>query len=73
MLACDREVKRFSPDRDFRERVTIPAGALKPCGGRLTVTTDETFVPDERSGNGDRRRLGLRMYEVTLAAGVAGR
>lgn len=73
VLACDREVKRFSPDRDFRERVTIPAGALKPCGGRLTVTTDETFVPDERSGNGDRRRLGLRMYEVTLAAGVAGR
>jgi hypothetical protein len=66
VLACDQELARFSPAADFTERVTVPAGALAPCGGRLVVTTDATFVPDEREGNGDRRRLGLRVYESSL-------
>ncbi len=57
---------RFSPTSDFAEKVRVPVDALDRAAGRLTLTTDHTFVPDERSGNGDRRRLGLRIYEVRL-------
>lgn len=59
-------IGRFSPSRDFAEKIRVSADALDRASGRLTITTDQTFVPDERSGNGDRRRLGLRIYEVRL-------
>lgn len=73
VMACDREVARLSPARDFDERVPVAADDLQPCGGRLTVLTNSTFVPDERSGNGDRRRLGLRVYEISLRSGTGNR
>ncbi len=57
---------RYDLDRDFDLTVPVPAPALARAGGRLTIITDRSFVPDERSGNGDRRRLGLRVYSARV-------
>jgi hypothetical protein len=72
------ELGVYHPDADFEWVVTVPAGALAAGDGRVTLETDQWFVPDEVSGNGDRRRLGLRIYSVetrlrlkTPEAGVA--
>lgn len=73
VLACDQEIGHFSPASDFVQHVVVPAGALEACGGRVTVLTDTTFVPDERTGNGDRRRLGLRIFEASLRANTGSR
>ncbi|MEZ5318869.1 MAG: hypothetical protein R2752_15825 [Vicinamibacterales bacterium] len=65
--AGDREVGRFQAAADFTETVQIPADALAAAGGRVTVGTDRTFVPADRGESPDRRRLGLRLFRVTLA------
>jgi hypothetical protein len=48
--------------------VVVPADALQASSGRLTIETDRTFVPAERSGGPDRRRLGLRVFGVNVTA-----
>ena len=53
---------RAQPTDEFELRVTVPAAALATAGGMLTLETDETFVPHERSGSPDRRVLGLRIF-----------
>ncbi|MGE3844006.1 MAG: hypothetical protein AB7I50_20735 [Vicinamibacterales bacterium] len=58
-------------DADYDWEVAVPADALLAAGGVLTFSTDQTFVPDERSRNGDRRRLGLRIYNVEVRANTA--
>jgi Protein of unknown function (DUF2723) len=55
-----------SPSDDFKIGVRVPAEALRAANFRLTVETSETFVPAERSASPDRRRLGLRIFNVTL-------
>jgi hypothetical protein len=57
---------RFEPSADFTFGVPLPVAAVEEAGGIITVETSRTFVPDERTHNGDRRRLGLRVYSVTL-------
>ena len=64
--AGSAEVGRFAPDADFDRTFRVPAAALDASDGRLTLTTDRTFVPDDREHNGDRRRLGLRIYAVEI-------
>ena len=64
--AGSQGLAEFMPRADFNETLSVPADALGDAGGIITIETSETFVPDERSGNGDRRRLGLRIYELTL-------
>ncbi|MFN2446281.1 MAG: protein O-mannosyl-transferase family [Vicinamibacterales bacterium] len=46
--------------------VTIPADALQEAKGVVTIETDQTFVPAERNAVADRRRLGLRVFDVDL-------
>jgi hypothetical protein len=58
-------------EADFDWEVAVPADALAASGGVLTLATDQTFVPDERSGNGDRRELGVRIYEFRVSAASA--
>lgn len=58
----------MTADADYDWEVTIPGDTLTAAGGVLTLTTDQTFVPDDRSQNGDRRRLGLRIYGVDVSA-----
>jgi hypothetical protein len=42
----------------------VPLDALTKSEGRITIVSSATFVPAERSGVADRRRLGLRVFEL---------
>lgn len=64
--AGEEVLGQFAPTGDFSFDVRVPAGALDRSGGLLTVTTDRTFVPDQIMYNGDKRSLGLRVYEFSL-------
>jgi len=53
--------------RRFTIEVDVPAALLAQAGGIVTLATDEVFVPAERvRGSTDRRRLGLRVYDVAV-------
>lgn len=56
----------FAPAADFSIDVRVPAGALDAAGGLVTVETNRTFVPDLVYRNGDRRRLGLRIWDASV-------
>jgi hypothetical protein len=56
----------FDVSSAFTFDVAVPRGALEGAGGVVTLQTDQTFVPDERTHNGDKRRLGLRVYGLTI-------
>ncbi|MBL8142410.1 MAG: DUF2723 domain-containing protein [Acidobacteria bacterium] len=72
VMAGTRVLHTFSPAADFFERIAVPADIDWTEGvALLRVETDLTFVPDEREGNGDHRRLGLRVYDVTVTASGA--
>jgi len=64
LVADGREFHRVEPRRDFSFEATVPHSALAASAGRIWLITDLWFVPDEREGNGDRRRLGLRIYDI---------
>jgi hypothetical protein len=57
-----------SPDADFELKVNVPATVLDKADGMLTIETDKTFVPSERSRSGDHRRLGLRIFTFAVTA-----
>lgn len=61
-----REVARFEPSADFSRQIVLPAGALAAAGGEVVVESDQFFVPAERDGSADRRRLALRMYQAVV-------
>jgi hypothetical protein len=67
MLAGTREIAvlpvRNSQDLAF----DVPAEALTATGGLLTIETDKTFVPAERDGSADYRRLGLRVFGIRVS------
>ena len=54
------------PSSDFELDVKVPASALAASDGMLTIETDQSFVPYERTGSPDRRTLGLRLFEMTI-------
>ena len=54
------------PSSDFELSVKIPAAALAASDGLLTIETDQSFVPHDRSGSPDRRTLGLRIYKFDI-------
>jgi hypothetical protein len=66
--AGDVEVGRFHPDADFTWRIALPAAALAASSGRVTIETSLTFVPGDREASPDRRRLGLRLFQVEVRA-----
>jgi hypothetical protein len=68
VVAASALLREFQAAGDFTERIVVPAQALAAASGRLLVETNQHFVPDEQSGNGDRRRLGLRIYEARVTA-----
>lgn len=45
----------------------VPADALAASNGALTFESNRTFVPAERSGGADHRRLGLRVFAVRVS------
>lgn len=67
--AGSRELLSFPADGDVDITVDVPAAALEASGGALVVTTDRTFSPAEREpGVTDQRRLGLRVFDVSITA-----
>ena len=62
-----RELLRARLTDDFTLTTRIPHDVLAAAGGRVTVETDQTFVPAERSQSADRRRLGLRVWSVAIS------
>ena len=64
--AGNQVLARAEPSTDFELDVKVPASALAASDGMLTIETDESFVPYERTGSPDRRTLGLRLFELTL-------
>jgi hypothetical protein len=65
--AGSRVLGELEPAADFSWDVEIPADALAEAGGVLTLSVDQSHVPDETIGNGDRRRLGLRILDLRIA------
>jgi hypothetical protein len=61
-----REVARFSPSGDFTQEVVLPASALAAARGEVVITSDKFFVPAERDGSLDRRRLALKIYSYRV-------
>jgi hypothetical protein len=57
---------RLTLSASFSWSVRVPAAALDRAGGLITLETNRTFVPAERRRSPDRRRLGLRIYDLTL-------
>jgi hypothetical protein len=59
-------------ETDFRGTalwsVIVPLDALRSSGGRVTIHTNRTFVPRDRQGLADQRRLGLRVLQLTVAS-----
>ncbi len=64
--AGTRTLVSFPVGRDQTLTVTLPADALADAAGAVTIETDQTFVPAEREGTHDRRRLGLRIFDVDI-------
>ena len=66
-MAGERElaVTTLTASRDWS--VDVPADALTASGGQVTVETNRTFVPAERSSAADQRRLGLRVFAVRVS------
>jgi hypothetical protein len=54
------------PASDFELNVKVPAAALAASDGLLTIETDQSFVPHDRSGSPDRRTLGLRIFDLIV-------
>jgi len=64
--AGDEVLRRFTPSGDFVEDVAVPAAALERAAGSVIIETDRVFVPAESGASPDQRRLGLRLFEVSL-------
>jgi hypothetical protein len=62
VAAGAREIARFNPSSDFTQSIVLPAEAIAASDGRVTISSDKVFVPSERNGTPDRRRLALRIY-----------
>ncbi len=61
-----REIGRFTPATDFRQSIRLPADALAASDGRVVIASDKWFVPGDRGGTADARRLSLRIYSYAV-------
>ena len=68
MRAGAREIAVLTVGNSQDLTFDVPADALAAAGGLLTIETDKTFVPAERDGSADYRRLGLRVFGVAVSA-----
>jgi hypothetical protein len=44
----------------------VPIAAMTKSDGRITIVSSRTFVPAEQNGGADRRRLGLRVFDLRV-------
>jgi hypothetical protein len=57
-------VGTLRPAADFEWTVDVPAAAVIRGGGTVAIATDRVYLPGQVEGTADRRRLGLRLYEL---------
>jgi hypothetical protein len=74
LRAGGRELVRLTPRDAFAIDVAVSAADLAAADGRLTLTTTLVFVPADHvsasdARRNDRRRLGLRIFDVSVVAG----
>ncbi len=67
VTAGDRQVAATALGGTETWAFDVPRAALVASGGVLTIATDKTFVPAERDGGADNRRLGLRILAIRVA------
>lgn len=65
--AGDREIASATISEAKEWTFDVPADALVASGGAVTIETNKTFVPAERSGAADHRRLGLRVFAIQVS------
>lgn len=53
-----------SLDSDFDFETSVPASLLRTTAGVIEIDASQVFVPHDRSWNGDRRALALRIFSV---------
>ena len=51
---------------DFEWAIKVPDASLRQSHGNVTIETDQVFRPADRGLNADKRKLGLRIYSVSL-------
>ena len=61
-----REIATLSPTDDFTWEFVVPAADLDASAGRVVIESDKWFVPAERDGSADRRRLVTRIYSYAV-------
>ncbi len=71
LTAGARELARATPGDAFAIDVIVPADVLRAANGRIVLRSSRTFVPADNvsAGNprrGDRRALGLRVFEAAV-------
>ncbi|MDP1570604.1 MAG: DUF2723 domain-containing protein [Vicinamibacterales bacterium] len=64
--AGDRELARWTIEAAFERTVRVPGDVLAEARGRITLETDQVFVPADRGGPPDQRALGLRILAVSV-------
>lgn len=65
----DRTIAEFDVERSFTRTVIVPADAMVTAETSVTISTSASSVPAElNSRSGDRRRLGLKLYEYRVSA-----
>jgi hypothetical protein len=66
VLAGDVLLREFTADKDFSEHIAVSTDALQRAQGSLIIETNQSFVQHDRTGNGDRRKLGLRIFDARV-------
>lgn len=65
-LAGSREIAAATIADGGTWAFDVPADVLRAASGEIVIETTQSFVPAERSGGSDRRRLGLRVFHVSI-------
>ena len=71
LTAGARELARVTPGDAFAIDAIVPADVLRAANGRIVLRSSRTFVPADHVGagdprHGDRRALGLRVFEAAV-------
>jgi hypothetical protein len=64
--AGDRIIGELRPDADFDWAVNVSEEAVRNADGAIAIETDRIYLPGQAEGTGDARRLGLRLFEITV-------
>jgi hypothetical protein len=67
ITAGGQMVGEFHPERDFTWHVTVPADVVQRARGAIAIEVDRVYLPGPVEGTTDSRKLGLRLFETTVA------